>query len=129
MLSINILVAALAGVATALSGDLIIRTNPDGSCYSAEAKLHDSAHPKLVCLGNFECKSSPDGQIATVHQYCCTNGSQHHSDLYVFPKDTLQFCQKDGSCSCMKVEFAHREKENDYEASTYKFDDAKAWNC
>lgn len=129
MPSIKFLLAALIGVATArFSGNLIVRINPDGSCYSASTTVSDTSLPDLGCLGHYACTANGN-EIATVHQVCRTQGTRNDSDLYVYPHDTLKFCRT-GFCTCMTTQYLFSQVESTgLNAVHFAFNDDNAWGC
>ncbi|KAJ6779449.1 hypothetical protein PWT90_05428 [Aphanocladium album] len=127
----SLLVAALASVAAArFSGDLTIRMNPDGSCYSFTVQPRDTAFPDMSCTSHFGyCEPNGPGKIVTMKTTCRTNGLHDDSTIHVQPDDQLQFCRS-GFCTCMKVQYLGTVDEGSgHSAVNFRFNDDHAWGC
>ncbi|KAJ3474992.1 hypothetical protein NLG97_g9619 [Lecanicillium saksenae] len=125
----KLVLATLASVATArFAGDLTIRMNPDGSCYSFVLKPHDTAFPNLICPSHFSCHANGN-QIADFSTECRTNGHDNDSSIAVRPHDELQFCRS-GFCTCMGVNYQGQNKEGTgLLAVNFNYNDDQAKPC
>ncbi|KAJ6790105.1 hypothetical protein PWT90_02109 [Aphanocladium album] len=126
----KLVLATIASVATArFAGDLTIRMNPDGSCYSFDLKPHDTVFPSLVCPSHFSCHANGPNEIADFSTRCRTNGRSDDSTISVKPHDQLQFCRS-GFCSCMNTNYQGQTKESTgLLAVRFSYNDDQAWSC